>query len=83
MGQGGIGKEPEYRRKQQETGERQRHAKQQEDVIRTIISVRTSIDGMTAEHAANRKQSATHETGKRKRELSTFELHPVSPGHRR
>lgn len=72
MRQGNIGKEPEYHRKQQEASERQRRAQQEEKVIRTIISVRTGIDGMTAEHAANRQQADAHERGKRKRELSTF-----------
>jgi len=72
MRQGGVGEEPEYRRKQQEAGERQRRAQQQEDVIHTIVSIRASIDSMTAEHSATRKQAHAHEYGKRKRELSTF-----------
>jgi hypothetical protein len=80
MRQGGIGKEPEYRRKQQEASEREQYAQHQEDVIRTVVSIRTSIDSMVTEHSANRKQADTHERGKRKRELSTFWALVVAAG---
>jgi hypothetical protein len=80
MRQGNIGKEPEYRRKQQEVNDRQRHARQQERVIRTIVSIRAGIDGITAEHAANRQQASALERGKRKRELYTFWALVVAAG---
>jgi K+-sensing histidine kinase KdpD len=72
MRQEGFGKEPGYRRKHKEASERQRNAQQQEDVIKTIVSIRTGIDAMVVENAANRKQAHTHEHGKRKRDWAAF-----------
>jgi hypothetical protein len=72
MRQGGFGNEPEYRRKQKIVAEHQQNATQHEDVVRTIAMLNTSIDSVSAEHAASRQQSARYEEGKRTRDWFTF-----------
>jgi hypothetical protein len=72
MRQEGAGKEPEYRRQQKITTEHRQSAERHEQIIRTVITLAKSIDGVSAEHTASRQQAASHEEGKRKREWSTF-----------
>jgi hypothetical protein len=72
MRQRGVGEEPEYRRQQKIAAEHRQHAQQHKEIIRTIVTLTTSIDSMSAEHAASRQQAARHENGKRKRDWSTF-----------
>jgi len=72
MRQRGIGKEPEYRRQHKELRECRRSINRQEEVIRTVSSVRASIEGLSAEHQATRQQADTHEIGKRTRDWAVF-----------
>jgi hypothetical protein len=67
-----LGKEPEYRRQQKIAAEDRQNTERHKDILRTILTLTTSIDSISAEHAASRQQAARHEEGKRKRDLFTF-----------
>jgi hypothetical protein len=71
MRQGGIGKEPEYRRKQQDAAQQRDLTKKHEENVGAIIAVTTVIDRVATEHQANRDQKERHEKEKTNRENMT------------
>ncbi len=71
MRQWRVWEKSKYRRQQEAAAQHEDETQRQDHIIRTIVTVRSSIDSMTAEHAANREQAKTLEKAKRKRDWAT------------
>jgi hypothetical protein len=67
-----IGKEPEYRRKQQEAAKYRGQTKQHEDNIRAIASLSEKIEDVTAQQQVDRDQREYRETKKETRDWITI-----------
>lgn len=72
MGKLRSGEEPAYKKKQQATKERRHKTEQDQEYIRAIVAVSTTIDRVVREQEARREQTERHEKGKHNRESTTI-----------
>jgi hypothetical protein len=67
-----VGEKPEYRRAREDTSKHKEETNRYENIISTIIGIRTVIDSVADTHRVRYDQTNTHETARKKREYGTI-----------
>src|SRR5271169_1519879 len=80
MGKGRIGEKPEYRRNQEHTAQHKEGATRYENIIASVVGIRTVIDRVANTQQARHQQTDTHERARRKREFGTIAALIIAAG---